>query len=359
VALVTVAFLALVACGGGGGGGGGGGAGDRPAAGPITSVEGGAPIPEPIGVEAGKDGWVNVAVANLWAEPDQTRPLDAPSLGKVVDIDAWLAAMTVDDRLWLVGRLVTQALYGDQVTVVESAGAWTRVVVRRQSSSLDPGGYPGWLPTVQVTSVAPLRPGATDRGDAIVTRPTAPLRDSSDPGRKKMELSFNTRLPILSADQIGVAVGIPGGGDGLLSTGDFEILAADAPPPTGEQVVRTAELFSGVDYLWGGTSGPAWDCSGLTSAVYAVHGIAIPRDAHDQAAVGAPVDRGDLRPGDLLFYATGASRESIHHVAMYVGDGRMIQAPATGRVVETVSIDDPARGGQYWGARRYLPQPSG
>jgi len=351
--MVALSLLVLVACSDGGGDATRARTpGSTSLAAPVRPSR--SPVPEPVEVEAGRGAWVNVAVANLWAEPDQTRPLDAPSLGQEVDIDAWLAAMTVDDRRWLVDRLVTQALYGDQVTVVETAGGWTKVVVLRQPSSLDPRGYPGWLPTVQVTSVPPLRPGASTPGDAVVIRPRAPLRDGSHPSIEKMEVSFNTRLPIVNVSPVGVEVGIPGGDVALLSTGDFEILPPDAPLPTGDDVVGSADLFAGLEYLWGGTSGAGWDCSGLTSAVYAAHGVVIPRDAHDQAAEGTPVERADLRPGDLLFFATGTDRNSIHHVGMYVGDGRMIQAPATGRSVETVSIDRPGLASSFWGARRYV-----
>ncbi|MEA2716832.1 MAG: gamma-D-glutamyl-L-lysine dipeptidyl-peptidase, partial [Actinomycetota bacterium] len=273
------------------------------------------------------------------------------------DVDAWLGAMTVDDRRWLVGRLVTQALYGDQVEVVESAGGWTKVVVLRQPNSLDPRGYPGWLPTAQLTSVAPGAAGG-GAGDAVVTRPAAALHDADRPDRAPMAVSFNTRLPVLSTDPTWVTVATPGGGRGLLSPADVSVIVPGTPPPTGDDVVRSAEQFAGVAYLWAGTSGAGWDCSGFTSAVYAAHGVVIPRDADDQAGAGAPVERDDLRPGDLLFYATGADRASVHHVGMYVGDGRMIQAPATGRTVETVSIDRPGLATEYWGARRYLP-PSG
>jgi cell wall-associated NlpC family hydrolase len=331
--LVVLSLLALVACG----------------SDAAKQSVGPDPSPAPTTIP-GNQAWIDVAVANMWAAPDQVRPLDAPSLAKPVDMDAWLASMSTEDRLWLVGRLVTQALYGDPVTIVESAGDWTRVVAPRQPSSLDPRGYPGWLPTAQLTATPPATgTGAT----AVVTRPASTLRDLDDPEQTVMELSFNTRLPVLASDPTGVTVATPNGGRGRLARTDVSI--DDTPPTaTGEEVVRTAQQFAGVAYLWGGTSGPAWDCSGLTSAVYAVHGVVIPRDADDQAAAGSPVDKDDLRPGDLLFYATGPDRESIHHVGIYVGEGRMIQAPATGRTVETVPIDRPGLASEFWGARRYL-----
>ena len=288
-----------------------------------------------------------MAVAGLWEKPDQTRPLDAPSLANPVDIDAWLAAMTVDDRLWLVDRLVTQALYGDRVTVVETAGDWAKVVVPRQPSSLDPRGYPGWLPTTQLTTVPP-EVGAG--GEAVVNVRATGLLDLGNTNEPPLTLSFNTRLPVLFTDPEAVTVGIPGGGRGRLVPMYVEVVTPASAPPTADDVVRSAQMFSGVDYLWAGTSAAGWDCSGLTSAAYAAHGVVIPRDADDQAEAGTPVDRDDLQPGDLLFYG----EDSVTHVSMYVGEGRMIQAPATGRQVETVSIDSPGLAARYQGARRYL-----
>ena len=296
----------------------------------------------------GADALVDVAVATLWAEPAVTRPVDGGSLTNPVHVEQWLSAMTTDDRLWLVDRTVTQALYGDRVRVLETRGDWARVVVVGQPSSLHPDGYPGWLPAVQLS-----RPASADTGrSAVVTTPTAELRDPAEPTIAVMELSYATALPVTGVDDRGVTVARPDGRPGLLSPADVEVAGSAPGRPLGADLVDSARRFSGLPYLWAGTSALGFDCSGFTWGVYRAHGIVIPRDARDQAAAGWPVEPSQLEPGDLLFY--GASRDTIHHVAMYVGDGRMIQSPATGRTVETVSVAGSPLAREFWGARRYV-----
>jgi cell wall-associated NlpC family hydrolase len=141
----------------------------------------------------------------------------------------------------------------------------------------------------------------------------------------------------------------------VLAAGDVVVQGGAPPAPTGAELVRSAQLFAGLPYLWAGTSSSGFDCSGLTSAVYGAHGIVLPRDADDQAAAGTPVEPARLEPGDLLFYAYDGGRGAIHHVSMYVGDGLMIQSPSTGKTVETVPVDSAGFAGEFWGARRYLP----
>jgi cell wall-associated NlpC family hydrolase len=292
-----------------------------------------------------------VAVATLLTTPDQARPVDAPSLGDPVDVRGWTSTMTLDDKLWLVDKLATQVLYGARVTVREVRGGWARVVVPGQPSSLDPGGYPGWVPVVQLTAAGAPDPGRS----AVVIRPTAPLRDPAAPSRQLLELSYDTRLPAVAADAAWVTVATPTGGRGVLAAADVEVQGPAPPPPTAADVVRSAQLFSGLPYLWAGTSAAGFDCSGFTAAVYGAHGVGLPRDADDQAVTGTPVDPARLQPGDLLFYAYDGGRGAIHHVSMYVGNGMMIQSPATGKTVETVPVATAAYATQFWGARRYLP----
>jgi gamma-D-glutamyl-L-lysine dipeptidyl-peptidase len=134
--------------------------------------------------------------------------------------------------------------------------------------------------------------------------------------------------------------------DGVVAVHDA---ATPALAPTRPGLVRTARMFLGLPYLWGGLSGFGIDCSGLTWLDYRAHGIRIPRDALPQSRRGLPTTP---VMGDLLFYASSGL---VHHVSMYLGDGYMIHAPHTGASVEIVAVSEQPLRGEYAGARRYLP----
>ncbi|HEV7211733.1 MAG TPA: C40 family peptidase [Blastococcus sp.] len=138
--------------------------------------------------------------------------------------------------------------------------------------------------------------------------------------------------------------------------------AGSGSSSAAQTAIRAAKRWIGTRYAWGGGSltGPSegwgidagvvgFDCSGLTRYAYAQAGIYIPRNSSAQYAALPKVSRSNLQPGDLVFYATNTwNPATIHHVAMYLGDGMMIEAPESGLTVRVTAM----RWGEYIGAVR-------
>ncbi|PPJ25565.1 NlpC/P60 family protein [Nocardia nova] len=131
-----------------------------------------------------------------------------------------------------------------------------------------------------------------------------------------------------------------------LTTDDYHLPAADnrQVDDLGRRIIAAAMKYLGVPYVWGGggidgpTSG-GFDCSGLTSfAVHAATGgaVTLPRTSQNQWRVGTEVPLSEAAPGDLLFGNWGP--DGPGHVAIYLGEGRMVQAPTTGDVVRISPI---------------------
>ncbi|MHB1614884.1 MAG: transglycosylase SLT domain-containing protein [Actinomycetes bacterium] len=118
-------------------------------------------------------------------------------------------------------------------------------------------------------------------------------------------------------------------------TADLPGTGSAAGPVSGEQVVADARRYLGVPYVWGGTN-PAvgLDCSGLVQRVYADLGVSLPRTSQQQALVGTPVPSlARAQPGDLLGFGQPAT-----HIAIYVGNGQMIEAPHPGTDVQVAPV---------------------
>ena len=127
-----------------------------------------------------------------------------------------------------------------------------------------------------------------------------------------------------------------------------------AASPQREDLVRTAQNFLGLPYLWGGTSPETgFDCSGLAMAVYRLNGLRLPRSSREQFEAGTPVSAQELRKGDLLFFATAGGGKASH-VAVYIGDGAFIHAPGRGRSICRDTLANPVLSRQFLGGRTYL-----
>jgi cell wall-associated NlpC family hydrolase len=114
-------------------------------------------------------------------------------------------------------------------------------------------------------------------------------------------------------------------------------------------LIKTAEAQVGDPYGYGAGGPDAFDCSGLTSFVFARAGIELPHNSHGQAAMGEPVARRDIRRGDLVFFSTAGPGAS--HVGIATSATTAISATSSGGVMEHPT-DDAYWGGSYVTARR-------
>ena len=158
--------------------------------------------------------------------------------------------------------------------------------------------------------------------------------------------------PLMSQTKAGVT-------SGQASAASVAAGAADTRSATLSQAedlafLRDALSRLGLPYVWGAAGPKSFDCSGLVQWAMAQAGIRMPRVAADQARTGPAVPVSQLAAGDLLFYHTDPTDPGyISHVAIYLGGGKMLQAPQTGENVEVVPAV--TSGSEYAGAVRVDP----
>ncbi|MGY1773367.1 NlpC/P60 family protein [Blastococcus sp. SYSU D00813] len=121
-------------------------------------------------------------------------------------------------------------------------------------------------------------------------------------------------------------------------TGQAVAPAAVARPvansAAAQVAVDTALAQVGDPYVWGAGGPNSFDCSGLTQYAYAAAGVSLPHSSRMQSQMGTSVSRGEMQPGDLIFYYSPVS-----HVSMYIGNGQMVHASTSGQPVKVVSVD--------------------
>ena len=127
---------------------------------------------------------------------------------------------------------------------------------------------------------------------------------------------------------------------------------ADTGNPSATEIIKNAQKYMGVPYVWGGDTPTGWDCSGYTQYVMRESGITIPRTAAEQYATGIAVNKNDLKVGDMVFFTT--YKPGASHVGFYMGDGKFIHASSAAKKVTINALSETYYAERYIGARRYI-----
>jgi gamma-D-glutamyl-L-lysine dipeptidyl-peptidase len=248
--------------------------------------------------------------------------------------------------------VVSQAIYGANVAIVERQEGWARI------RTFD--DYAGWAPLPALRIGAPYP--ANGRVAEVRSLFAHIYREASVTKHAPLvTVPFETKLEVGSGPSS--AAGLAGGGvdadaskspparpaalpdwisvrlpddrSGWVQAGD---VAFSAPKLTIPEMLEFGRRFLGLPYTWGGTSSFGFDCSGFTQMLERQRGVFLPRDAQPQAnwSGAAPIDRQDLAPGDLLYF--GSSDKHITHTGVYLGSGKFVNA--TTYQTPAVRIDD-------------------
>ncbi len=242
--------------------------------------------------------------------------------------------------------VVSQAIYGSNVTLLVSRGEWSRIQTADR--------YKGWVPSRHIRIVLSGDGYATSGPTVRVESLFANIYAEPDITKHKpvITVPFETKLEVAAADTDAkpsknqsvpegwVHVGLPGRTNAWIQAGD---VSSDSKTLSIPESIELAKRFLGFPYLWGGTSSFGFDCSGFTQMLMRERGVVMPRDADKQAAWNGvvAVDRKELQAGDLLFF--GSSVKDITHTGYYIGDGQFIHDTTNGHPVVQISKleDDP------------------
>jgi hypothetical protein len=234
----------------------------------------------------------------------------------------------------------TQILMGQVVRVWKRQRHWLYV----QS----PDSYLSWVESGAVALCTRAQVDKWERSEQVIVT-AFDERVLEGPSLEALPVSdvvMGDRLKIASAPNgLWLPVELPDGRAGWLSQNAATNYAGwrESRHATPENIEKTATMFLGRPYLWGGTSPKGLDCSGFCKLVFMLNGIELPRNASEQARQGKPVELGEdfshLKKGDLLFFgwpARGDRPEWISHVAIYLGGKRFIQSA---QMVKISSLD--------------------
>ena len=225
-------------------------------------------------------------------------------------------------------ELVSQALMGTPVKVLEKENGWYRIQT--------PDQYIGWVDGRGIARKTEAEMALWKQSRRYVFNQTVGYVVAA-PKKNALHVSdlvLGDLFEIVSETKRYLQIIIPDGRTGFVKKADcLSYQEWTNRKPDVQAILSVAKQLLGVPYLWGGTSCKAVDCSGMTKTAYYSQGIILARDASQQARYGEHPDFNNLpglEPGDLLFFGRSAKR--ITHVGLYLGNDQYINAAGLVRI---------------------------
>jgi cell wall-associated NlpC family hydrolase len=213
-------------------------------------------------------------------------------------------------------------------------------------------------PVEAAPAPAPVR--AVDSADAVVVQSSTPAVAPTPVVASAAPAAHQTRLTVAPRHTRRVTAVVSKPAQAVpLAPIPFQAIAFNPQAwlhnnpasPTGASAVAIAQHYLRVPYVWGGAiPATGFDCSGLTRFVYAQLGVNLPHYAASQFAAFPKLDPAQLQPGDLVFFEP--KFDGPGHVALYIGNDQMIEAPHTGALVRVSSFSNAVARMGFLGAVR-------
>lgn len=291
------------------------------------------------------DGWVQIPTGYLSTEYvkleyalNEARKLDLKAMVfnfykniGISDVDNYLNVREEPNENGKIIAKMPSKAAGDILETTEDG--WYKI----QS-----GNITGYVKSDYILTGQPAKDEALQVAELMAIVNTDMLNARTDPSTDAKiwtQISNNERYPVLKQIDGWVQIELEENSSAYVSTDYVDVRyalpeaikfspleeKANAQASLRTQIVNYALQFLGNPYVWGGTSlTKGADCSGFTMSVYSHFGIGLPHYSGSQAGMGKAVKSGEMRPGDLIYYANSGGK--INHVAMYIGNGQIVHA---------------------------------
>lgn len=228
-------------------------------------------------------------------------------------------------------ELMSQGIMGTPMEVLSRNGEWLSVRM--------PDGYEGYMidNSVALMETDAFREWASSPRGVVTVQTTELMASPSEDAAVVSPLQLADIVTVADTTVSGewLHIALPDGRKGFLRSSEvIKLIPFGSAASSISQQKRAEEIINrglrliGQEYLWGGTSVKANDCSGFTRVLFQSAGTYLPRDAWQQAMAGEQVSKEELLPGDLVFFSNAKGR--VNHVGIYIGDGKMLHC--SGRV---------------------------